>query len=463
MLFTSISFLYYFLPIVLLGYFIVPNKIKNYWLLISSLIFYLYGDSKYLLLMISEIFICYIGGLVLEKHKNKYLLALFLIIHLGLLGYFKYIDFLIRSINNIFNSNLKLLNVLLPIGISFYTFQIISYLIDVYRGKIKAQDNFFNLATYVSLFPQLIAGPIVRYEDINDNLIKKDISIENVAVSIKRFTIGLGKKVLIANVLGSFCTSYLNSPDKSVVFSFFYMLCYTMQVFFDFAGYSDMAIGLGKILGFNFLENFNYPFISKSITEFWQRWHISLGSWFRDYVYIPLGGSRVNKYKLIRNILVVWTLTGLWHGAAWNFIIWGLYFGIILLIEKLVLKKYLDKMPNILKHLYVLLIVGLSFVIFGADNMTGAFDILKNIGGLNGLPFYNKITGYYLRNYIIIIILGILFSTPIIKNIIERLKKKDSIKKIINLGEIVLILIIFLLVTSSLIDNSYNPFLYFRF
>ena len=463
MLFTSISFLYYFLPIVLLGYFIVPNKIKNYWLLISSLIFYLYGDSKYLLLMISEIFICYIGGLVLEKHKNKYLLALFLIIHLGLLGYFKYIDFLIRSINNIFNSNLKLLNVLLPIGISFYTFQIISYLIDVYRGKIKAQDNFFNLATYVSLFPQLIAGPIVRYEDINDNLIKKDISLENVAVGIKRFTIGLGKKVLIANVLGSFCTSYLNSPDKSVVFSFFYMLCYAMQVFFDFAGYSDMAIGLGKILGFNFLENFNYPFISKSITEFWQRWHISLGSWFRDYVYIPLGGSRVNKYKLIRNILVVWTLTGLWHGAAWNFIIWGLYFGIILLIEKLVLKKYLDKMPNILKHLYVLIIVGLSFVIFGADNMTGAFDILKNIGGLNGLSFYNKITGYYLRNYIIIIILGILFSTPIIKNIIERLKKKDSIKKIINLGEIVLILIIFLLVTSSLIDNSYNPFLYFRF
>lgn len=226
MLFTSISFLYYFLPIVLLGYFIVPNKIKNYWLLISSLIFYLYGDSKYLLLMISEIFICYIGGLVLEKHKNKYLLTLFLVIHLGLLGYFKYIDFLIRSINNIFNSNLKLLNVLLPIGISFYTFQIISYLIDVYRGKIKAQDNFFNLATYVSLFPQLIAGPIVRYEDINDNLEKKDISLENVAVGIKRFTIGLGKKVLIANVLGSFCTSYLNSPDKSVVFSFF--ICFVI-------------------------------------------------------------------------------------------------------------------------------------------------------------------------------------------------------------------------------------------
>ena len=463
MLFTSISFLYYFLPIVLLGYFIVPNKIKNYWLLISSLIFYLYGDSKYLLLMISEIFICYIGGLVLEKHKNKYLLALFLIIHLGLLGYFKYIDFLIRSINNIFNSNLKLLNVLLPIGISFYTFQIISYLIDVYRGKIKAQDNFFNLATYVSLFPQLIAGPIVRYEDVVKNLEQKNISLENIANGIQRFIVGLGKKVLIANVLGSFCTSYLNSPDKTVLFSIFYAICYSMQVFFDFAGYSDMAIGLGKILGFNFLENFNYPFISKSITEFWQRWHISLGSWFRDYVYIPLGGSRVNKYKLIRNILVVWALTGLWHGAAWNFIIWGLYFGVILLIEKLVLKKYLDKMPNILKHLYVLLIVGLSFVIFGSDNITRAFDILKNIGGLNGLPFYNKITGYYLRNYIIIIILGILFSTPIIKNIIERLKKKDSIKKIINLGGIVLILIIFLLVTSSLIDNSYNPFLYFRF
>ena len=463
MLFTSISFLYYFLPIILLIYFIVPNNIKNYWLLISSLVFYLYGDSKYLILMILEILICYIGGLILEKQHNKYILWLFLAIHLGLLGYFKYIDFLISSLNGLLASNFKLLNVVLPIGISFYTFQIISYLIDVYQKKIKAQHNFFKLATYISLFPQLIAGPIVRYEDINKNLDKKDISLINISYGIKRFIIGLGKKVLIANMLGSFCTSYLNSPDKSVLFSIFYVISYTMQVFFDFAGYSDMAIGLGKILGFNFLENFDYPFISTSITEFWRRWHISLGSWFRDYVYIPLGGSKGGTLKLIRNILIVWSLTGLWHGASWNFVVWGLYFGIILLLEKLWLKKYIDKLPTFFKNLYVLIIVGISFVIFGTNSLTEGITILKNVFGFNGLAFNNLVTKYYLKSYALVIISGIILSTPILKKGIERLKSKSIGKKIINILEPLCLVIILLIVTSCLIDNSYNPFLYFRF
>lgn len=463
MLFTSISFLYYFLPIILLIYFIVPNNIKNYWLLISSLVFYLYGDSKYLILMILEILICYIGGLILEKQHNKYILWLFLAIHLGLLGYFKYIDFLISSLNGLLASNFKLLNVVLPIGISFYTFQIISYLIDVYQKKIKAQHNFFKLATYISLFPQLIAGPIVRYEDINKNLDKKDISLINISYGIKRFIIGLGKKVLIANMLGSFCTSYLNSPDKSVLFSIFYVISYTMQVFFDFAGYSDMAIGLGKILGFNFLENFDYPFISTSITEFWRRWHISLGSWFRDYVYIPLGGSKGGTLKLIRNILIVWSLTGLWHGASWNFVVWGLYFGIILLLEKLWLKKYIDKLPTFFKNLYVLIIVGISFVIFGTNSLTEGITILKNVFGFNGLAFNNLVTKYYLKSYALVIISGIILSMPILKKGIERLKSKSIGKKIINILEPLCLVIILLIVTSCLIDNSYNPFLYFRF
>ena len=463
MLFTSISFLYYFLPLVLIVYFIVPKKYKNLVLLLFSLLFYFYGEPKYILLMLFEILVAYIGAILIDKHKDKSILILTLFIHIILLVIFKYTDFFISNINNIFNTNFKLLNIALPIGISFYTFQIISYVIDVYRGKVKVQKNFLKLATYISLFPQLIAGPIVRYEVIEDELDNRKHSFENFALGTRRFTIGLAKKVLIANMLGELCTKFGLVDERSIVFYWIFAISYMLQIYFDFSAYSDMAIGLGKIFGFNFLENFNYPYISKSITEFWRRWHISLGSWFRDYVYIPLGGNRVSKIKFLRNILIVWLLTGIWHGASWNFIIWGLLFGILLIIEKLWLNKILDKLPNIIKRIYVLFIVMISFIIFNANTMNTAWHNIIGLFGVNKEPFINTYTIYYIKSYLPILIVAIIASTPICKNIIEKLKKNNLINNIINILEPFYIIILLLLVTAYLIDSSYNPFLYFRF
>ena len=463
MLFTSISFLYYFLPLVLIVYFIVPKKYKNLVLLLFSLLFYFYGEPKYILLMLFEILVAYIGAILIDKYKDKSILILTLFIHIILLVIFKYTDFFISNINNIFNTNFKLLNISLPIGISFYTFQIISYVIDVYRGKVKVQKSFLKLATYVSLFPQLIAGPIVRYEIIEDELDNRKHSFENFALGTRRFIIGLAKKVLIANMLGELCTKFDLINERSIVFYWIFAVSYMLQIYFDFSAYSDMAIGLGKIFGFNFLENFNYPYISKSITEFWRRWHISLGSWFRDYVYIPLGGNRVNKIKFLRNILIVWLLTGIWHGASWNFIIWGLLFGILLIIEKLWLNKILDKLPNIIKRIYVLFIVMISFIIFNANTMNTAWHNIIGLFGFNKKPFINTYTIYYIKSYLPILIVAIIASTPICKNIIEKLKKNNLINNIINILEPFYIIILLLLVTAYLIDSSYNPFLYFRF
>lgn len=463
MLFTSISFIYYFLPIVLLIYFISPKKFKNLVLLISSLIFYFLGDSKYLILMLFEVIICYVGSLILENHHSKKVLAFFLTICFGLLGYFKYTKLFIETINQIFRGNINIPNIVLPIGISFYTFQIISYLIDTYKHKITPTKNILDLATYITLFPQLIAGPIVRYEDINKNLKEKDISLNNFSKGVSRFVFGLAKKVIIANTLGQFCNIYLNCPDKTIVFSLFYAISYMLQVFYDFSGYSDMAIGLGLMLGFHFPENFNYPFIAGSITDFWRRWHISLGSWFRDYIYIPLGGSRVGTKKLIINILIVWSLTGLWHGAAWNFVIWGLYFGILLLLEKIIFKKYFNNVPKFIKHLYVLINIMISFVIFGATSISEAFNVLKNMFGFNNLPLVNEVTSHYLLSFGFFIVIGIIFATPLIKNIIKKIKKYKIGYYIVNLLEPLVLICLLLIVTSYLIDNSYNPFLYFRF
>ena len=463
MLFTSISFLYYFLPLVLIVYFIVPKKYKNLVLLLFSLLFYFYGEPKYILLMLFEILVAYIGAILIDKYKDKSILILTLFIHIILLVIFKYTDFFISNINNIFNTNFKLLNIALPIGISFYTFQIISYVIDVYRGKVKVQKNFLKLATYVSLFPQLIAGPIVRYEVIEDELDNRKHSFENFALGTRRFTIGLAKKVLIANMLGELCTKFDLVDERSIVFYWIFAISYMLQIYFDFSAYSDMAIGLGRIFGFHFLENFNYPYISKSITEFWRRWHISLGSWFRDYVYIPLGGNRVSKIKFLRNILIVWLLTGIWHGASWNFIIWGLLFGILLIIEKLWLNKILDKLPNIIKRIYVLFIVMISFIIFNANTMNTAWHNIIGLFGINKEPFINTYTIYYIKSYLPILIVAIIASIPICKNIIEKLKKNNLINNIINILEPFYIIILLLLVTAYLIDSSYNPFLYFRF
>ena len=463
MLFTSISFLYYFLPIVLIIYFIVPKKYKNLILFIFSLIFYFYGEPKYIFLMILEILIAYIGAILIDKYKSKKILILTLFIHIILLIIFKYTNFLTTNINNVFNTNFKLLNIALPIGISFYTFQIISYIVDVYKGKVKVQKSFLKLATYVSLFPQLIAGPIVRYEVIENELDNRKLSFEDFSIGVRRFTIGLAKKVLIANMLGELCTKFSLVDERSIVLYWIFAISYMLQIYFDFSAYSDMAIGLGRMFGFHFLENFDYPYVSKSITEFWRRWHISLGSWFRDYVYIPLGGNRVSKIKHLRNILIVWLLTGIWHGASWNFVIWGLMFGIILIIEKLFLKKYLEKLPNFIRRIYVLFIVMISFIIFNADTISDAISNIIGLFGFNKETFINNYTIYYLKSYFIILVIAIIASTPLIKKQLENMKKNKFMNKLINILEPIYIVSLLLIVTSYLIDNSYNPFLYFRF
>ncbi|CDA23056.1 mBOAT family protein [Mycoplasma sp. CAG:611] len=463
MLFTSISFLYYFLPTIIILYFITPKKYRNYILLIFSIIFYMYGEPKYVILMLVEILVAYFGALLIDKYKSKEIFLITIIIHIGLLCVFKYTDLFIGTINSIFKTNISFLNIALPIGISFYTFQILSYVIDVYRGKVKVQKNILKLATYVSLFPQLIAGPIVRYETICDELDNRDETIEKFSLGVRRFIIGLAKKVLIANMLGELCTKFSLVDERSVLFYWIFAISYMLQVYFDFSAYSDMAIGLGKMFGFTFLENFNYPFISKSITEFWRRWHISLSSWFKDYVYIPLGGSRKGTLKLVRNVLIVWFLTGIWHGAAYNFILWGLFIGVFLVIEKLWLSKYISKLPKFLRNIYVLFIIMISFIMFNAGSINEAFFNIKGLFGLNKEVFINNYTIYYLKSYLIVLIIAIFGATPLFKNIIEKLKKSKCLNKIISILEPIFLVILLLLVTAYLIDSSYNPFLYFRF
>ncbi len=461
MIFSSITFLFYFLPIVLAIYYIVPNKLKNIVLLISSLIFYAYGEPKYVTIMILSIVATYIFGILMgkfEKHKKTFLI-LSICVSIGLLVYFKYINFIIQNINLWLSNKIDFIYVVLPIGISFYTFQLISYIIDVYRGEAKVQKNILKLAMYISLFPQLIAGPIVRYTTVEEQIEKREYSFEKFANGVRRFSIGLGKKVLIANVLGELNSAFLTSNDTTTLFYWLYAISGMLQIYFDFSGYSDMAIGLGKMFGFEFLENFNYPYIATSITDFWRRWHISLSSWFRDYIYIPLGGNRVSKIKWLRNIMVVWLLTGLWHGAAWNFIIWGLYFGILLILEKVFLSKYLEKLPKVLNHIYTLLIVMISFVIFNGESMA---QIMQNIGGLIGINTSAIVSAeslYYLKSYLVILLIGIIGSTPIIKNFVNN----EKLQKVMNVLEPIFLLLILTICTSYIIDGSFNPFLYFRF
>ena len=463
MVFASITFLYYFLPIFLILYFIVPKKYKNIVLLIFSFIFYFYGEPKYILLMLLEVLFAYFMTLSLEKNKSKSLLTVMISFHLILLCIFKYFNFIIDNVNTIFSSNITLLNIVLPIGISFYTFQIISYEVDVYKGKIKASKNLLEFMTYVFLFPQLIAGPIVRYENINKELKSRKVTFEDFGNGVNRFIIGLFKKVVIANNIGELCNTLVGSDEVSVLLYWILGISYMLQIYFDFSGYSDIAIGIGKMIGFKFPENFNYPYIADSVTNFWRRWHMTLSSWFRDYVYIPLGGNRVSTLKHIRNIFIVWILTGLWHGASWNFIIWGLYFGIILIIEKYFLNKVLEKLPKVIRIIYTLFIVMISFIIFSSDNLSSAFTIIKGLFSFNSLSLYNSFILYYIRSYLVILIIGIILSTSLIKNVIFKLRNKKFLNNIINIIEVIVIFIILLIVTSMLIDSSYNPFLYFRF
>lgn len=465
MLFSSIPFLYYFLPLVLAVYFLTPARFRNAVLLLASLIFYAWGEPKYVLLMLASILSGYGFGLLQEQYRGqkgaKLVCGLSVAVSLSFLLYFKYADFFLENFNAATGLGVPLLRIALPIGISFYTFQIISYTVDVYRGE-PAQKNLIHLAAYVAMFPQLIAGPIVRYSDIAQQLEHRSHPTALAAEGVRRFLIGLGKKILIANQLGELCSVFRASDEKSVLFYWLYAVAFALHIYFDFSGYSDMAIGLGKVFGFHFLENFNYPYISASITEFWRRWHISLGTWFRDYVYIPLGGNRVGRARQLLNILVVWMLTGFWHGAAWNFVVWGLMFAVLLIMEKLWLLKPLSKCRP-LAHLYVVFFVVISFVIFNAENMGQALSDIGGLFGAGGIPLVSAEAVYCLRSFALVLILAVLGATPLLRNGLVRLSQYPTAGKVLNALEPFTLFILLLVMTGYLVDGSFNPFLYFRF
>ncbi len=471
MLFSSITFLYYFLPIVIVIYFLVPKKLKNFVLLISSLFFYFVGEPVYSLLMIGSSLSGWVHGLLIEKFRgtkwSKVALISSLVVGLGLLGFFKYSNFFITNVNNIFHTEIGLLSIALPIGISFYTFQILSYTIDLYRGEAKVQKNPLDFATYVALFPQLIAGPIVRYATVQDELENRTHSFENIAYGVGRFAIGLGKKIILSNTLAEFGNILAGLTEKTVLSYWIAAIAFTLQIYFDFSGYSDMAIGLGRVFGFHFLENFNYPYMSKSISEFWRRWHMSLGTWFKDYVYIPLGGNRVPKWRWFINTMIVWMLTGFWHGAEWNFIIWGLYFGVILILEKWFILKWFKKLPKVLEcivsHVYAIFLTIIGFVIFNETSLKGVGTSISAMFGGQKLDFSNEVTLYYLRSYIVVIIIAAICATPLLKNIITRICSNKVGNTVISVLQPICYIAILFICTASLINGSFNPFIYFRF
>ncbi len=459
MVFSSITFIYFFLPAILTLYYIVPKKCRNLVLLTFSLMFYFYGERNIVLVL--SCLLNYVFGTIIGKTKDKKYLILGIITNVAILMYYKYSNFFISNINEILNINIQYLNIILPLGISFFTFQNISYLIDVYREDVPAQKNLLKYATYITLFPQLIAGPIVRYKDVNSEISDRKESFENFSNGVIRFIIGLSKKVLIANTIGEMATILNQMISKTVVSHILEAIGYTVQIYFDFSGYSDMAIGLGLMFGFHFKENFNYPLIAKSITDFWRRWHISLTSFFRDYIYIPLGGNRVSKAKWIRNILVVWLLTGFWHGASWNFILWGLYFFIFLILEKLFLHKILKN--SLISHIYTLGIVFVSFVIFNMPDLKSIGIFLKNMLGFGNLNFINAETVYYLKNYLILLVIALISATPLLKNMANKIKDRWNVAFVINTLQIVCIFSLLIITTASLLSSSFNPFIYFRF
>ena len=467
MLFSSISFLYYFLPAVLILYFCVPFQFKNFVLLLASLVFYFYGEPVYTLLMLAATLSSYIHGLLIDRFRGQVWGKVFLwssvITSVAVLGLFKYSDFFIENINAIANTSIAYLGLSLPIGISFYTFQALSYTIDVYRGQARVQKSFIRLATYVALFPQLIAGPIVRYTTVEKELEARTHSWENAAYGINRFLIGLAKKVLLADTLGALARTMHASQELSVAGYWLYAIGVTLQLYFDFSGYSDMAIGLGRIFGFHFPENFNYPLISKSVAEFWRRWHMSLGTWFRDYVYIPLGGNRVSVPRWFFNTLAVWFLTGFWHGANWTFIFWGLYFAVFLILEKFWLNKFFAKLPKVFSHIYVVIAILVSFVLFSADGIGAACADIGGLFGLAGVPLWTGETGYYLGSYAVVLAVAILGATPIPKNALLAARKNPTVDRVLNILEPVFHLAIVLVVTAYFVDGSFSPFLYFRF
>ena len=466
MIFSSILFCFYFLPVVLAVYYISPKNLKNLVLFISSLIFYAWGEPVYVLLMIFSTAVDYTLGRGVDHFKTaekpgfaKLMVALSAVINLSLLGFFKYAGFFMEIVNSVFNVNVPVPELALPIGISFYTFQTMSYTIDVYRGDAKMQKNIISFGAYVSLFPQLIAGPVVRYNTIAKELDSRSVSFEDFACGIRRFIRGLAKKVLLANSVGALfdAAKVMGPSDISVLSAWLGIIAFTFQIYFDFSGYSDMAIGLGRMFGFHFDENFNTPYESKSITEFWRRWHISLGTWFREYVYIPLGGNRVSVPRHIFNLALVWFLTGLWHGAAWNFIFWGLFYGCFIILEKYVFARLFAKVPDLLKHVYTLFVVVIGWVLFSFEEPVKIGVYLKNMFGI-GTTLINDRAVYYLLTNAVVLVLCAFFSTSAAKRIYEKISFKGK-RTVLD----ILALLTFLLCTAYLVDASYNPFLYFRF
>lgn len=454
MVFSSLVFIYFFLPILFLVYFITPKRFKSIILILFSLLFYFYGEGKFILILLISSILNYF--LSKKITNNKKILIFGIIINLLPLIYFKYTNFILENVGAIFNTNLLIKNLIMPIGISFFTFQNISYLVDVYKDKKEKANNLIDYLLYITFFAQLVAGPIVRFSEIKEDINNRKLTFSNLYIGIKRFIIGLSKKVIISNNIGLLINILTNISDKSILLYWILAISYTLQIYFDFSGYSDMAIGLGKMFNFNFLENFNYPLIAKSITDFWRRWHISLSRWFKDYIYIPLGGNRGSKLKLIRNIFIVWSLTGLWHGASWNFILWGIYFGIILIIEKMCLKNFLEK-HKVLAHIYTLFLIIISFIIFNITDIKNLGLFFKSMFGFNNLPFLNFETIYYLKSYLLILIISIICATPIVKYI-----SNSKIKKLIFLEPVIYMILLFIS-TSYLVDSTFNPFIYFRF
>ena len=467
MLFSSFAFLLVFLPLVIITYFLIKNRTyRNIILFLFSLVFYAWGEPIYVLLMLFSIIINYFFAIYIDnaknKHKKKKYLILSIVVNILIIGFFKYSNFLINNINFLLHTSIPNLNLALPIGISFYTFQILSYIIDVYNKKVSVQRNIINLGTYIALFPQLIAGPIVRYETIAEELENRKENLTKIIEGLKRFIIGLGKKVIIANNMAIIADTIYNGDIASygTIAIWLAAIAYTFQIYFDFSGYSDMAIGLGKVFGFTFLENFNYPYIANSITDFWRRWHISLSTWFRDYVYIPLGGNRVSKIKWFRNILIVWLLTGLWHGASWNFVLWGLYYGVILIIEKIFLGKLLEKLPKFITHIYTLFIIVIGWVIFRLEDFSQLGLVLGKMFSFQSADLFEQIIfNFDIFAAIPYLIIAVIASMPIIKNISDKNKNKEVFHFIAN----VCTLGVFVLSICLLLSSTYNPFIYFRF
>lgn len=466
MVFSSTIFLCVYLPLVLLGYYICPKKGRNLFLLIASLVFYAWGEPKYVFLMIFSILVNYIFGRLMDKHREnkkrlKLMLVLSVVIDIGLLSVFKYTDFIITNVNAIFGANFDLLNIALPIGISFYTFQAMSYTIDVYRNDVRVQKNLIDFGMYITMFPQLIAGPIVRYADVQDQLADRSVTTADFSEGIMRFVVGLGKKVLLANQMGAVWSDiYALGGDVSALMAWTGAIAYTFQIYFDFSGYSDMAIGLGRMFGFKFPENFRYPYQSVSITDFWRRWHITLSTWFKEYLYIPLGGNRRGLARQALNLLIVWSLTGFWHGAGWNFVLWGLYYFVILFIEKLFLLKALDKLPKFFRHVYALLLIIIGWVIFASDDVSVLLPFLGSMFGANGAV--GGMDVYTLLTKAALLVICCIASTELPKKLFLSAAGAMNEKAAFTLKSVLTIALLALSMIL-LIGDSYNPFLYFRF